>query len=346
MRRWLIPFLGAIVVLAIGYAGLWLWAEHELGRGFSRWAAAGRSSGWQISCAPPRHGTSPLAATLVVPDLTVAGGDDQIPGGLAWHAERVVIEVSLLHPRVVVVRAHGAERLRFSGLPDVPFTANDLHALVPLQLGEPPRRVDIEAANLSAGAPASDGSGLSVTHLELHVQWPQQEQGLQPSFAVAMRASDLVLPGRAQWPLGPHVALVTGDAAFNGQMPRAYTLAERAAAWRDAGGQLRAQRVTLTWGALNLSGNATLSLDHGLQPTGSGTARVVDPSETLNALAAHGVITRRAAFAANAVLALMEHVPEGGGSPVVEIPVTVQDRTLSVGNIPLAKLPEIVWPDL
>jgi len=50
--------------------------------------------------------------------------------------------------------------------------------------------------------------------------------------------------------------------------------------------------------------------------------------------------------AANAVLALLERVPEGGGSPVVEVPLAIQDRTVTVGNIPLAKLPMVIWPDL
>src|ERR1700730_11227202 len=139
MRRWLTPFLAAIVVLAVGYVGLWWWAERELAQGFTTWASTSQANGWKVSSDAPERGNWPLAATLTLTDLSLSGGDEELPGGLAWHTERLVIEVSLLHPRVVVIKALGAQRLRASMLPEVPYTAEELHALVPLQLGAPPR---------------------------------------------------------------------------------------------------------------------------------------------------------------------------------------------------------------
>lgn len=346
MRRWLIPLFAAVGILAIGYVGLWMWAEHELAQGFTTWAATSQSSGWKVSSAPPERGKSPLAATLIIPDLSLSGGEDEVPGGLTWHADRLVIELSLLHPRVVVIEAQGAQRLRLSMLPDVPYTADELEALLPVQVGTPPNHLDIQAAKLNADMPMGRPGAVTVAHLHVHVQWAPDGVQTEPPLTIAMRAADVVLPETANWPLGPRVAVISGDATLNGQMPRIDGLAQRAAAWRDAGGQVKAQRVTIAWGSLNLSGSATIGLDQSLQPTGSGTAKVVDPSETLNALVSHGAITRRAAFAANAVLALMEHVPEGGGSPVVEVPLTIQDRTVMVGSIPFAKLPMIAWSEL
>lgn len=345
-RRWPIPVLLAALVLVGSYVGLWLWAEHQLDQGFTRWTATSRSQGWSVASAPPQRGTAPWAATLLIPDLVVSGGEADIPGGLEWRSDRVVIELSLAHPRVVVIRALGVQRLRISGLPAVPYRAADFYALLPLQVGEPPRRLDIQSAKLNLELPDAAAGPLSIARLDVHVQWASDADRREPPLTIGMRAADLVLPERVKWPLGSHVALVSGDAAVNGQMPReADSPAQRAAAWRDAGGQVKAQRFMVTWGALNLSGNASIGLDRSLQPTASGTAQVVDPGDALNALVAHGAISRRAAFAINAVLALMQRVPEGGGSPVVELPLTIQDRTVSVGNIPLAKLPALVWPE-
>ena len=346
-RRWPIPVLLAGVVLVGSYVGLWLWAERQLDQGFTRWAAVSRTQGWNVASAAPKRGTSPWAATLLIPNLSIAGGEADIPGGLEWHCDRVVIELSLVHPRVVVIRALGAQRLRVSGLPEVPYHASDFHAQLPVQLGEPPRQLDIESARLSVELPDAAAGPLSISRLAVHAQWVTDADRHEPPLTVAVRAVDLVLPERVKWPLGSHVALVSGDAALNGEMRReADTPAQRAAAWRDSGGQLKAQRFMVTWGALNVSGNASIGLDRSLQPAGSGTAQVVDPGDALNALVAHGAISRRAAFAINAVLALMQHVPDSGGSPVVELPVSIEDRTVSVGNIPLAKLPALVWPEL
>jgi len=56
-------------------------------------------------------------------------------------------------------------------------------------------------------------------------------------------------------------------------------------------------------------------------------------------------MTPQAARAAAAVLGLLAGVPEGGGAPAVDLPVTLERRTLRIGSIPLAKLPELVWPN-
>jgi hypothetical protein len=47
---------------------------------------------------------------------------------------------------------------------------------------------------------------------------------------------------------------------------------------------------------------------------------------------------------AKVLLALMAHPSEGGGRPMVEVPLTLQQRSLNMGRIPLARLPEMIWP--
>ena len=127
-------------------------------------------------------------------------------------------------------------------------------------------------------------------------------------------------------------------------MPPGAPLTERAAAWRDGGGALEIRRLALIWGPLDLTASATLALDEQLQPMGAGSARVVGYAETLDALAAHAAISRSAATAAKAVLSLLAHTPEDGSPPDVEVPLTLQYRTLSMRQVPLVRLPELDWP--
>ena len=58
--------------------------------------------------------------------------------------------------------------------------------------------------------------------------------------------------------------------------------------------------------------------------------------------AAHAVAPQTA-FAGKALLGLMAQ-PQPDGSSVVEVPLTLKDRTLLLGRLPLARLPELVWP--
>ena len=128
-------------------------------------------------------------------------------------------------------------------------------------------------------------------------------------------------------------------------MPRTPTLVARATGWRDGGGTFEVQHAALQWGPLDLTGSATLALDDHLQPMGAATAKVRGYVATLDALAGARLIPPQAAMAAKAVLGLMAHTPQDGGPPEVEVPLTLQNRQLSVGRIPLAHLPEFSWPD-
>jgi hypothetical protein len=70
---------------------------------------------------------------------------------------------------------------------------------------------------------------------------------------------------------------------------------------------------------------------------------VVGYADTLDALATHGVISKSAATAAKAVLSLLANSPDDGSPPDVEVPLTLQYRTLSMRQIPLVRLPELDW---
>ena len=71
---------------------------------------------------------------------------------------------------------------------------------------------------------------------------------------------------------------------------------------------------------------------------------IVGYAETLDTLAAHSLISRSAATAAKAVLSLLANAPDDGLRPDVEVPLTLQYRTLSMRQVPLLRLPELDWP--
>lgn len=104
-------------------------------------------------------------------------------------------------------------------------------------------------------------------------------------------------------------------------------------------------RVVVGWGQTRIEGTATLALDEDLQPMGTGTGKISGYGAALDALAANAVLTRSAAKAAKAVLTLLANTPADGKPEEVEVPLTLQFRTLSVQQVPLVRLPELDWPD-
>lgn len=334
----------AAAVLVAADVLLWRWSEAQLRDGFAAWADAQRADGYTVTAGPARSSGWPLAAEMRISELSLSGPLLDLPVNATWTAQAVLLRIALLHPQRLVIAAAGDQHLRLDAGLDLPFTAEAEQMIIPLQPGVPAHSATLEVTRLRAGGALA---GLTVAHLRADSDLkPAALQG-EPALSLTASATDITLPQSPQvsWPLGRTIASMMMAAAVTGPMPPTPALTARATGWRDGGGTFEVQRATLRWGPLDLTGSATLALDEHLQPMGAATAKIKGYVATLDALAAGHLIPPQAALAAKAVLGLMAHTPEGGGAPEVEVPLTLQNRTLSLGRIPLARLPEFSWPD-
>lgn len=346
MRRRLWVLLTALLLaVIIGDFVLWSLAVRQLKSGLADWIAANRANGWSVTTAAPQTGGWPLAATLSLRDVAVQGGEPAIPGGLAWRAETVVLHLELLHPLVLRIEAEGAQHLRVADGPDIAYSAGRLHLLAPLRFDPAAQSLDLHGEALRASVPVAGGDDtVTIDRLDLAtVQHPAATQG-QAALSIAMKADGIGLPSRVKWALGQRVASVVLDAALNGPLPAAGELTANATKWRDDGGSLNVQHLQTHWGPLGLAATATLALDAELQPMGTGTAQATGYAATLDAMARNGLMTRSAATTAKAVLSLLANAPDDGSPSEVEVPLSLQYRTLSMRQVPLVRLPELDWP--
>jgi hypothetical protein len=343
-HRLLIGILAALAVLAAAHTGLWWFATGRLADELTAWQGQNRPAGWMISVGVPVRTGWPLAAAIAVPDVMLAGGEADIPGGLSWRAAHAELAVALLAPRQLRIRVTGQQSLRLSGLPEFAFTANQFELTIPLDPGVPSHSGDLAASGLHA---ALASGSFDIATLALHTDSRAAAIKGEEALAITGSAEAIGLPflqGGHPWPFGRRITSVSFDAALTGPLPRATDLTTRAAAWRDGGGTLELRRLALGWGPLGLSGNATMTLDAPMQPQGTATVRLVGYDAMLDALVSSGTLAPRSALAAKGILAILAQPPEGGGAPQVELPLTLHDRTLSAGRFPLLRLPEWVWP--
>ncbi len=339
----------ALLVIAGGaHAIWWRWAERQLAAELVGQINAARNAGWTVNAAPAAPGGWPFAATLSVPELIVSGSGN----ALAWSTDRLVLRVGLFSPLTLAIDSEGSQHLRLGSLPDIPFRADQLHAAVPLQVGMPARGFALRIVNLRAGLPfgeMSDAGGtepaaVTVGGVNLRASWTPGAQQNEAAVSVSLSLTSVQLPADHPWPLGAAIASASADLAVNGPLPRSKETASAwAAAWRDGGGNLEVAHLVLNWGALAVSGNATLALDAQMQPMGAGVLRASNPEGTLAALRESGMIGERAELAAKALLALMSHPPADDGRPGVDLPVTLQDRRLSISRFGVARLPPVAW---
>jgi hypothetical protein len=340
----LIGILAALVVLAAAHTGLWFYGTAQLANGLASWQAQNGAAGWTVAAGAPVRTGWPLAAGIAVPDIALAGGEADIPGGLSWRAARIELEVALLRPRQVHVRVTGPQQVRLSGLPEFGFTADRFELSVPLDPGVPVRSADLAAAGLRAALPTGS---FDIATLALHADTRPAAAKGEAALTLTGSAEAIglpPLPGGHAWPFGPRLASMSFDAALTGPVPHLDDLTARAAAWRDGGGTLEVRRLALGWGPLGLAGSATLALDEHMQPMGAAKAEVIGYEAALDALASSGALAPQAAMTLKGLLGILAAPPSSGGAPKIELPLAVHDRTLAAGPIPLLRMPEWVWP--
>jgi hypothetical protein len=347
MRRKLA--LAAAIVLvaaAIGHTLMWRAASHRLAEGFTAWLAGRRAQAWVAANGAPVSGGWPDAVTLTVPDIFLSGGDPDIPGGLVWSADRIVLTVDLADLRELHVAVQGMQRLRVAGAPEIAMTADSLQGTLPLDPGVPAHHIDLTAKNLRAGIAGSSGlaSGATITSITAHLEFHPAATAGEPALAFNVDAMNIAMPPLKSWPARSPISRLAIEGAFDGPAPRSPGLIQRASAWRDGGGTLEIGNLAVTWGALSATATATLTLDEQLQPLGTGSAHIEGYAETLDSLAAGGTIGKGAATAGKVMLSLIARADDDGHD-AVEVPLTLHDRSLSIRQWPIARLPELVWPE-
>lgn len=336
--RFALSGLVLLALLAVAHTLLWRWMGSQLEAGFNAWTQARRAQGWQVEHGTPVRGGWPLAASLNVPNLHLTGGTGSFPGGIDWQAGTMQLRLRLPHIQTLVVDLPDAQRIA-TGFGDFSFAAERLEARLRLEPGIPPRDAEIIAERLRLG---TQSGAVELQSLVANVDTRSTATEGEAAFTLNLQAEDATLPTPS--PLGQKIESLSLDASLTGPVPPGREPRQRAEAWRDGGGTLEVQGMSLRWGPLGLSGAATMALDDQLQPMGAGTLRVTGIEALLDTLVASGAMPARTAGNIKPMLGLVMTRPADGGPPHVELPLTLERRSLSAMRLPLVKVPMVVWP--
>jgi hypothetical protein len=345
MRRkyWVIVVAIPLLLLAAEVA-YWRIAAERLRTGYHDWLTEQTAQGWDIGSGPLSIGGWPRAATVTVPNLTLRHAGPTIPGDVNVASAGVTLSVSLFNPTNLRLSPMGPMHVRAGDLPDVIVTGDEASVLVPLQQTDS-LSVALHANGLRLEAATGAWHvtvGLLNANAVIAAVSPADQS--QPAAIFSMSAEAIALPAGIKWPLGSNISSLSMEGRMNGPLPNTRDITGWAQAWRDGGGSLEITHLAMGWGPLGLTSSATLALDDQLQPMGSGNGRIVGYAETLDRLAAGGMLTKSAATAAKAVLSLMAGTSDADEPSSVDVPLTLQYRTLSMRQVPLLRLPEVDWP--
>lgn len=228
--------------------------------------------------------------------------------------QKVSVPQNMLFPLEVlkIEGANGVLNLTSQGvLEGVDFTIDRLSSII----GGQPQPLSLQALSLKISNLADPlNSQVSFTTQLSNFETLLKSAPLDHPFSIALEARLSGFQSKKSFPL---------------------SLAD----WRDGGGTLEVNLLKLTWPPISIEAEGTLTLDKNMYPLGSFSSRVVGSHEALNTLVQLGWVKKKNASAVSFMLDLLS-VPDETGSKGLTVPMTLQDKTFSVGPARLFKL----WP--
>lgn len=325
-----------LVILGTAYAAYWHLMADRLEQGIERWAEEQRSHGLEADWTDFVIDGFPLRLRARFTTPRLIRRDGALPW--SWQGDSLTLETQPWWLTRIRFSGSGKQTVQAAGQ-QIVFERLEGTA----RIGAHGRIVEAESRlSRLVLTPPAGGTGATADTLRLAFQQPAEAPRghTAPGLTAEVALGGLILATRQKLPVeGP--ADMTVRAAIMGAVP-APPGQQTLAAWRDAGGTLEVERLTLDWSPLKLSASGTLALDHALQPIGALTTQLSGHAALLDRLTAMGWVQPQDARIAGIAFGLLEK-PGADGKPVLKAPVTVQDGYLFIGPARLAPMPRIVW---
>jgi hypothetical protein len=329
--------VAAAVLLAVLYGVWWQTLANRWTGGIAAWTGSVAASGWTATTGPLSVSgfPGPIHIALPTPVLSDAAGN-------GWTGPPATILVSPWAPFDPGFAAPGAHRFVLAGHAPVALSAEALDGRIAVADGQP---VAIEMTLTDAGAAGLKAAAATLTAHRL-APLPAGGDTVAPVLAATITLAGLTVPEGWAPVLDRTMTNASLSLRLRGAAPHgsatADPVASALAAWRDAGGTVEIDALDFAWPPLWANGNATLALDRDLQPELAGTFTMRGIAAAIDRAGAQGLVPPAAAITAKLTLGLTASQTSDGAAEN-KLAVTVQDRVLSVGPVPLLNMPEVKW---
>lgn len=336
LRRTAIPVLCLALIAAMAWTAVWGYLAWRLPDRIAAEAEALRRQGHDVRWDDLAVGGYPdrLVATMTGVVLE--------PTAQAFGARAPVLELRMAVLDWTRIEGRFPDGV-VAGGPTVALSAESGEVFATLPAGRGTLVLDGALETVTADGPALPGPA-SARRLTLRGERPLAGalDHAEAALTATLALSDLALPRGAGGPMGDRIQELALALRLMGEIPPA-PLPDALVLWRDDGGTLEIDRLDLAWGPVTLAAEGTMSLDRAMQPEGAMTAEIGGYEAALRALVAAGTVSARDAAGAGLAFALLARRPADGGPPVLRVPLSIQDRLLRVGPIPLLPVPFVTW---
>ena len=326
-RAVLIAAFFAVAVAATGYTMWWYRLAATLRQGLDQWTAAQTAIGWQVVTGNAKVDGFPFDLRLELPSPSVAD-----PRGDHWDGPPVVVRLSPLRPDRPQLTASGRHAFVLAGRSPIVVSAGAAIADLVVD-GNGLGAADLHLADVTLGSAGVDRVEATLRRLAA-----EAADHTTPTLAITLAIDRLTL---SSLPLGRVVTQARVEARVLGKLDPGKSKAGLAA-WRDDGGTIELDRLSVDWPPLALDGSGTLALDQELQPILASSCTIRGLFDAIDALVQAGMLRPKDGAITKLGLGLLSK-PRADGVPQWVAPVTVQNQRLSVGPFAILKVPLVQW---
>jgi len=192
------------------------------------------------------------------------------------------------------------------------------------------------------GVNAPKPASFSADEINLSANTKSQAQAKDAAITIVANTTNMVLPLLDAMPISNHIQ--SADFAFRISGPLVVNANPMAmlSGWRDGGGRVFVDNLTIHGQPLGFSGGGNIFLDENLQPAGRMSAKIIGLLPTINRFRDLGLIRDGDAVVAKMTLAALSQKTSDGRS-FLNLGVEIKDRVVYLGPIGIGQLPEINW---
>ncbi len=346
-----------LVALLSGYAVLWFFGADSLKTAADAWLATQRENGWTI-----RHQGLEVSGFPLKIRVTLAAPHIAPPPGLGdWvlEADSLRLDAMVWETAAPALRSPAPLRLDLGRDGRWQIDGKTLEARVHTTSDGAVEGVSVAVEALTAvpfsaldasGTPRQDAPALTLDRLDgawTRLETPEPVDIKTAVFSLALSGKGLTLPPDSRAPLGRTWSELLLDARVLGPLAEDRSFYDALLQWRDDGGVVEVDRLYADWPPLEISVGGTLALDDAMQPVGALSSHVAGFFDALARLEEQDVVRARDATMARVVLGtLAQNAHQGEKGPVMTLPLTIQNRQVSLGPVSLFEVPRVNWKRL
>ena len=203
---------------------------------------------------------------------------------------------------------------------------------------------DLVGSITKFGATVGETVSFSADEINIKAKTNPWAQSKDAVITMAVNAKNMVLPWLDNMPISNRIDFadiafkVSGSLAPNGNGNVVTMLTD----WRDGGGKVFVDNLTVHGHPLGFSGGGNIFLDKNLQPAGRMSAKISGLLPTINRFRDLGLIRDSDAVVAKMTLAALSQKTSDGKS-FLNLGLEIKDRVVYLGPIGIGELPPMNW---